>query len=427
MRRVDPGNPTAVAPQKGTYVIRTVAKGQRLPTPVRPTGTRLQVVQPQAIRQEAAPEVINIDDEDEPECVTEKTVNASTIQHRIVPTVGPGATGTPGTKLVRVSEHGGRVFIAHVQPQNQPRFIRRPIGGHRIVPTVGPGATGTPGTKLVRVSEHGGRVFIAHVQPQNQPRFIRRPIGGVRYYTAGTVRAVEPRRFLQPDELRLKDSPIGGYDPEFQRIEASLRRAETEKRKELESQRLSCLTSYQSRGTELPEQARKLVQQLFNAPSNLNLSPNDDQEAKVIKNILNDVVTKVCNMDKENGWHREILRKARPNILNDVVTKVCNMDKENGWHREILRKARPVDILNAAPKTGVQVKRPNFRAVEALVTEKMEVLRKHIAKKRAKFELDVEFENHFIKRTRSGAVSCVPYAQTYARIGWLIFFKIFEL
>uniref|UniRef100_A0AC34R0Z7 Uncharacterized protein n=1 Tax=Panagrolaimus sp. JU765 TaxID=591449 RepID=A0AC34R0Z7_9BILA len=398
MRRVDPGNPTAVAPQKGTYVIRTVAKGQRLPTPVRPTGTRLQVVQPQAIRQEAAPEVINIDDEDEPECVTEKTVNASTIQHRIVPTVGPGATGTPGTKLVRVSEHGGRVFIAHVQPQNQPRFIRRPIGGHRIVPTVGPGATGTPGTKLVRVSEHGGRVFIAHVQPQNQPRFIRRPIGGVRYYTAGTVRAVEPRRFLQPDELRLKDSPIGGYDPEFQRIEASLRRAETEKRKELESQRLSCLTSYQSRGTELPEQARKLVQQLFNAPSNLNLSPNDDQEAKVIKNIL-----------------------------NDVVTKVCNMDKENGWHREILRKARPVDILNAAPKTGVQVKRPNFRAVEALVTEKMEVLRKHIAKKRAKFELDVEFENHFIKRTRSGAVSCVPYAQTYARIGWLIFFKIFEL
>lgn len=185
MRRADSTNSEpwkfAIPTQKGTYVIRTVTKGQRLPMPPRLIGPRLQVVQPPIVRQETVPEVINIDDDDEPECIAEKIVSTTTV----------------------------------------------PTTHHRIVPTVGPGVTGTPGTKLVRVSEHDGRVFISHVQPQGQPRFIRRPIGGVRYYTTGTVRAVEPRRFLPPDDLRTKDSPIGGYDPEFQRIEASLRKAES--------------------------------------------------------------------------------------------------------------------------------------------------------------------------------------------------------
>lgn len=73
--------------------------------------------------------------------------------------------------------------------------------------------------------------------------------------------------------------------------------------------------------------------------------------------------------------------------------------------------------------TGPQVKRSNHRALETLVAEKCDALKKHILKRRAVFELSVEYDNQFIKKTRSGAIVCVPYGQTYARIGLFSFYS----
>lgn len=70
------------------------------------------------------------------------------------------------------------------------------------------------------------------------------------------------------------------------------------------------------------------------------------------------------------------------------------------------------------------MKRQNQRMIEQLISASTERLRKFITKRKANFELYVEFENQFIKRTRTGAVSCYPYAQTFARIGKLTYFKV---
>jgi len=244
---------------------------------------------------------------------------------------------------------------------------------------------------MVRIPGRGGGYVnvVSRVPVQGSPGIIRRQIPmdrNVRYFPA-------PPNFRRADTI-MKSSEIGigeDVDPDFQRIEANLMKAEHKCRKELESQRFSGISNIQSRLTGgVPQEVRLLTQKLLHAKSNLEVEEEEDDDGKEIKNVLNEIITSVCNKDNEEGWHRDILRKIRSSV---------------------------VPVMHSGRITGPQVKRSNHRALETLVAEKCDALKKHILKRRAVFELSVEYDNQFIKKTRSGAIVCVPYGQTYARIG----------
>ncbi|KAE9552847.1 hypothetical protein FO519_003960 [Halicephalobus sp. NKZ332] len=62
------------------------------------------------------------------------------------------------------------------------------------------------------------------------------------------------------------------------------------------------------------------------------------------------------------------------------------------------------------------------RALETQRSQSCEALKKRILKRRANFELSVEFENQFVKKTKAGKVVCIPAHHVYLRMGVVCLF-----
>lgn len=58
-----------------------------------------------------------------------------------------------------------------------------------------------------------------------------------------------------------------------------------------------------------------------------------------------------------------------------------------------------------------------YRALEKERSQSCEILKRRILKRRASLELSVEFENQFVKKTKTGKVVCVPAHHVYLRMG----------
>lgn len=169
---------------------------------------------------------------------------------------------------------------------------------------------------FVRISGRGGGYVnvVSRVPVQGSSGIIRRPIPmdrNVRYFP-GAPGFRRADTIIKPSEMNIGED----VDPDFQRIEASLMKTEHKWRKELESQRFSGVSNVQSRLTGgVPQEVRLLSQKLLNAKSNLEIEEDDDDDSKDTKNLLNEIITSVCNKDTEEGWHRDILKKIRSSVV----------------------------------------------------------------------------------------------------------------
>uniref|UniRef100_A0A7E4W1X7 Uncharacterized protein n=1 Tax=Panagrellus redivivus TaxID=6233 RepID=A0A7E4W1X7_PANRE len=122
-------------------------------------------------------------------------------------------------------------------------------------------------------------------------------------------------RAIEQEEARMQqEASTVYYDPEFQRIEANLVKRAQSTARELETTRFSKLTSYQSRAvmpSEIDVKVKQIVQKMMNDPSPLALNTADAEDIVDVKMTLNSVVDRVCQQDKIEGWHRNILKRVR--------------------------------------------------------------------------------------------------------------------
>uniref|UniRef100_A0AC34EZ55 Uncharacterized protein n=1 Tax=Panagrolaimus sp. ES5 TaxID=591445 RepID=A0AC34EZ55_9BILA len=196
---------------------------------------------------------------------------------------------------------------------------------------------------------------------------------------------------MEESKMQQEDNAYYYADPDFQRIEANIVKKENMARQQLEKQRLATLTSYHSRSADVNvvqnRQVQQAVQKLMSARSELLIKPNDDAIVTDVKMSLSAVVEQVCQQDRGEGWHKEILKK--------------------------IRRVPEVPALHSQPI----VKRSVQKHSEVMLNERSEFFKREILKRRARLELDVELEYGFVKQTRTGTIACLPCSQIYARIG----------
>jgi hypothetical protein len=196
---------------------------------------------------------------------------------------------------------------------------------------------------------------------------------------------------MEESKMQQEENSYFYTDPDFQRIEANIVKKENMARQQLEKQRLATLTSYQSRSSDINvvqnRQIQQAVQKMMSARSELSLKANDTAFDTDVKMSLKSVIEQVCQQDKEEGWHKNILQK--------------------------IRRVPEVPVLHSQPL----VKRSIQKHSEVMLNERSEFFKREILKRRARLELDVELEYGFVKQTRTGTIACLPCSQIYARIG----------
>ncbi|VDK85720.1 unnamed protein product [Litomosoides sigmodontis] len=101
--------------------------------------------------------------------------------------------------------------------------------------------------------------------------------------------------------------------------------------------------------------------------SNLYIRPFEQADQRVIKEVLDNLITEVCVMDAENGWHRRHVQRA------------YEKREEERKRREIERRAQKFERLSA-------------RQLEAELSGRIERFKREVNKRRVKLEERAEAE-----------------------------------
>ncbi|VDO51164.1 unnamed protein product [Brugia timori] len=113
--------------------------------------------------------------------------------------------------------------------------------------------------------------------------------------------------------------------------------------------------------------------------SNLYIRPFEQVDQRVIKEVLDNLITEVCIMDAENGWHRR------------HIQRIFEKRQEERKRREMQQRALKIERLSA-------------RQLEAELGERIEWFKREVNKRRLKLEERAETEAGMIapwRRPRS--------------------------
>ncbi|CTQ86477.1 Nucleosome-remodeling factor subunit NURF301 [Caenorhabditis elegans] len=301
---------------------------------------------------------------------------------RVVPYRQPTAvqqrqlyTATPGTRVVRIPNANGGAprqqdhqVMRRVVQASGPRAMEymddqgTPPPGQQVRYVLQGGNSGTPNVNPPKVSSRGGprgglTMQMVQQQQQHNPEH-RRLLAGRQKQKVTTYRDfMASRGYLDTSKFMMQTKPtflpFEFNEEEEREINEAIAREEAWMRQEEENK----TSGYDSSGN--PIRSITSSGDTQRAPpyvSNLLPSSNDSPDDKVIKQVLDVMFSQVCRWDRQYGWSKTHVKRAR---------------QKNDSDKMHLRKFR-------------------MNQRELLITDHMERLKKEINKRRTRMENEAE-------------------------------------